>query len=150
MMNKIILSNGKCNELKRQAGVIIRRLNDIKGELFPESSLHLILSDIDDQLNEALRTDLYKFRSVTKEHMLDSLMISRKGRLCSRVLFALEEINNPTPLDKIMRALMTPNILDEVVTRAWETACKDANKFVSNIEFLFAAHKSMFLCGQTF
>ena len=98
-MNKVLINDYKCKEIKKQITLILRRLKEIQQSLLnPESSLSSNLSKIISDLASALEDDLYPYKSVTIEHMVRSLTKTPNGILCIKVFNALDKIHNKTQL----------------------------------------------------
>ena len=141
-MNKTLITDSKCLEIKKQITLITRRLKEIQGGLLtPESCLSKSLTKIMTDLTKVMETDLYSYRAVTMEHMMSSLSKNPTGILCIQVFHALARIKNQTPLERIMRGLMAPKLKWEVEERAIEAATKESKEFMKNIEFLLALTK---------
>ena len=64
-MNKVLINDYKCKEIKKQITLILRRLKEIQQSLLnPESSLSSNLSKIISDLASALEDDLHPYKSV--------------------------------------------------------------------------------------
>ena len=138
-MNKILINESKCKEIKKQITLILRRLKEIQESLLNRKScLSSNLSKIISDLTSALEDDLYPYKSVTIEHMVRSLSKTPNGILCIKVFNALDKIHNKTPLESIMRGLMAPTQKWEVEETALENATKESKDFIKDIEFLLA------------
>ena len=138
-MNKVLINDSNCKEIKKQITLILRRLNEIQQSLLnQETCLSSNLSKIISDLASALEDDLYPYKSVTIEHMVRSLSKTPRGILCIKVFNALDKIHNKTPLESIMRGLMAPKQRWEVEETALENATKESKHFVKEIEFLLA------------
>ena len=138
-MNKILINESKCKEIKKQMTMILRRLKEIQESLLNRKScLSSNLSKIISDLTKALEDDLYPYKSVTIEHRVRSLTKTPNGILCIKVFNALDKIHNKTPLESIMRGLMAPKQRWEVEETARENATKESKVFVKDMEFLLA------------
>ena len=136
-MNSELLSNVKCQELKKQAVMIMRRLREIQDSLLIQnSSLSASLSFIIVDLSSVVENSMASYRCVTEDHLLDSLVRIDSGLLCVEVFKRLKEIGNKTSLESIMRGLMPPDDKNEAIDRAVHDAAQNTQRFLKDLDFL--------------
>ena len=116
------LTNGqKYKDLSKQMMVINSRLKEIQDTLI---NSHSYLSDgisrLIFDLNEVLVDEFTQYQTVLIKNTIKALGDKHNGELCIDVYNALQKSERKTPLDNILRGLLTPKAIRRVNKLALE------------------------------
>jgi UDP-N-acetylmuramate-alanine ligase len=132
------LSEGKAKDTKRKIVTAIRKIREIKKFILNSNSLLSHgLSQIAEHLHQELKDDLYHYKIVTLEQIFYALYQKEKrGVLCVRVFQELQKIGNKTPIETVMKGLLTPNEHRDVENISLAKAEEELRIFLKDVEFV--------------
>ena len=137
-----IISEQKCKDISKQIMIINSRLKGIQGTLGNSpSNLSEGISRIILDLNEVLVESFIKYKLVSVENTIDALGDAYNGELCIEVHNALQKSDRKTPLDIILRGLLSPEGIHSVRKLALVKARKELELFQKDIEILLVVTK---------
>ena len=129
----------KCKEMTKQISIINSRLKAIQETLYQlqsGTSLSEGIARIMYELNEVIMDGYKKYKTVTFDNSVGALEKVNGGDLCVRVYFALQKSEKKTPLQTIMRGLMSPKAIQRAKEIANENAVEEWKEFSKDIENL--------------
>ena len=132
------LSVGKAKDTKRKIVSALRKIKEIKKFIFNSNSLLTQgLSQVAEHLHQELQDDLYHYKIVTLEQIFYALYQKEKrGVLCVRVFQELQKVGNKTPIETVMKGLLTPNEHREVEKISLAKAVEELRIFLKDVEFV--------------
>ena len=137
LANVDILSDQNCKEMTKQIMHINSRLKLIQVALVHSSStLSEGIGKILFDLNETMIDNFTQFRAISLETALDVLGEINNGLLCVKVYNALQKSERKTPLEIILRALLSPESMHKVEELAMEKTKKKLEIFQREMDIL--------------
>ena len=132
------LSEGKAKDTKRKIVTAIRKIKEIKKFILNSNSLLSHgLFQVTEHLHQELKDDLYHYKIVTLEQIVYALYQKEKrGVLCVRVFQELQKIGNKTPIETVMKGLLTPNEHRDVEKISLAKAEEELRMFLKDVEFV--------------
>ena len=132
-----LINGQKYKDLSKQMMVINIRLKEIQDTLInSHSSLSDGISRIIFDLNEVLVDEFAQYQTVSLQNTIEALGDIHNGKLCIDVYNALQKSERKTPLDNILRGLLTPKGIHRVKRLALEKARQEFETFQKDIEIL--------------
>ena len=143
-----LLTESECKDLIRQMNFTMRRVEEIRPYLVPESVLTEYINRTCADYNEQIKVRLVQYQNVMIQHIIFALRKLERGCIIPmlKIIFSpslysgvlcVDVFNRikSTPMDVIMRGLLNPADFRSAEEYALEKAISDAEIFQRNVEF---------------